>query len=178
MATAKIILLAINILGGIAVMGSYITGLSSSQNGANALWGGTPLNVRPLYTVSMIISALGYFFFLYFILFRLDPSGISTAGNLGFNVFHIVFIGMLLFSALWMPLTNLFVANPSAFLWIGIRIVLAIVGLSSLALTLILASLHPGQTGLAYWLAVFGSAYFTFHTLVLDAILWPIFFRM
>lgn len=174
MAIEKIILLVINIIGGAAVIGSYVVGLSAGSGGANALWGGTPLSVRTIYTISMIISALGYFFFIYFILFRLNPA------NLGFNfnIFYLVFIGMLLFSAFWMPLTNLFVANPSVFLWFAIRTVLIIVGLSSIALAWILFSMHTKETGIAYWLAVFGSAYFAFHTAILDAIFWPIFFKM
>jgi len=178
MATEKIILLAINIIGGIAVIGSYIVGLSSKANGVNALWGGTPMSVRPIYTVSMILSAIGYFFFLYFIFFRLNPASFSVFNGSGFNIFYIVFIGILLASALWMPLTNLFVANPSGFLWFAIRAVLAIVGLSSIALAWILISMYTKEAGLTYWLAVFGSVYFALHTAILDAIFWPIFFKM
>jgi hypothetical protein len=69
METQKIILLIINILGGIAVVGSYILGLKGQSAGTNILWGGVPANIRPVYTVSMILSALGYFAFLYFVFF-------------------------------------------------------------------------------------------------------------
>jgi len=47
MGTQQIILLIINILGGIAVIGSYIFGLNAPTGGANALWGGVPQNIRP-----------------------------------------------------------------------------------------------------------------------------------
>lgn len=168
----KIILLIINIIGGIAVIGSYVWGLKAGAGGANALWGGTPAGIRPIYTVSMLLSALGYFLFIYFILFRLDLAAFS------FNIFFIIFFCMLGASAFWMPLTNLFLANPGTALWLGIRAVLAIVGISSVALTWVLISLHTKETGLAYQLAVAGSVYFAFHTAVLDMILWPIFFKM
>ena len=170
----KIILLIINIIGGIAVIGSYVWGLKAGTGGANALWGGTPASVKPIYTVSMLISALGYFAFIYFILFRLDTAEIKP----GFWIFYLIFLGILGASTFWMPLTNIFLANPGTALWIGIRAVLAIVGLSSCALAWVLISLHAKETGLAYWLAVAGSAYFAFHTAVLDMILWPIFFKM
>jgi hypothetical protein len=172
MVIQKIIILAINLLGGMAVIGSYIFGLVNKSGGANALWGGTPVGVRSIYTFSMVLAALGYFAFMYFILFKLDPSSAN------FNVLYLIFFGILAVSAFWMPLSNLFLDNPSTDLWVCIRLVLAVVGISSLALVWFLVSLHAGQSGAAYWLAVAGSSYFTFHTLFLDAILWPIFFKM
>lgn len=168
----KIIIFTINIIGGIAVMGSYVWGLRSGAAGADALWGGTPAGVRPVYTISMLLSALGYFAFIYFILFRLNPA------TFNFSIFYIIFLGILVASAFWMPLCNLFLANPNIALWISIRIVLAIVGVSSVALAWVLISLHAKEAGIAYWLAVAGSAYFAFHTAILDMILWPIFFKM
>ena len=173
MPTTKIILLIINVIGGIAVIGSYVWGLKTGTGGANALWGGTPASVKPIYTVSMLLAALGYFAFSYFIFFRLNIADVKP----GFWIFYVIFLGILGASTFWMPLTNLFVSNPGVALWIGIRVVLAIVGLFSCALAVVLISLHTKETGLAYWLAVAGSVYFAFHTAVLDMILWPIFFN-
>lgn len=166
----KIILLAINLLGGAAVIGSYVVGLANKANGANALWGGTPASVRPIYTASMLLAALGYFFFLYFIFFKLSPTSFN------FNILYLIFFGILGASVFWMPLSNAFVSHPSAGLWLAIRLVLAIVGFSSIALAWALLSLKG--TGLAYNLAVAGAIYFAFHTAILDMILWPIFFKM
>jgi hypothetical protein len=170
MAMQKIIILVINLIGGAAVIGSYIVGLTNKANGANVLWGGTPASVRPIYTVSMLLAALGYFFFIYFVLFRLSPVVFN------FNILYLIFFGILGASIFWMPLTNAFVSNPSAGLWLAIRLVLVIVGISSIALVWALMSLKGA--GLAYNLAVAGAIYFAFHTAVLDMILWPIFFKM
>ena len=63
MVAQQVILLVINVLGGIAVIGSYVLGLNAQSGGANVLWGGVPVGIRPVYTVSMIISAIGYFAF-------------------------------------------------------------------------------------------------------------------
>ena len=168
----KIIILVINIFGGVAVIGSYVLGLRSGAEGANALWGGTPTNIRPIYTISMILSALGYFAFIYFILFKLDPASFN------FNLLYVIFLAILGASALWMPLSNLFLAHPSSALWLAVRTILAVVGFSSIVLAWVLISFSGKEFGLAYYLAVAGSVYFAFHTAFLDMILWPIFFKM
>ena len=177
MAIQHIILLVINIIGGAAVIGSYIFGLSTQSGGANVLWGGVPANIRPVYTVSMILSALGYFAFLYYIFFRLDPAQTSIAGVSGFTLFYVIFLLILIPSASWMPLANVYVGNPSTGMLVLVRIVLVIVGLASIALLWALLTLQGKVPGILYWLAVVGSGYFAFHTTVLDAIVWSALFK-
>jgi hypothetical protein len=177
MGTQQIILLVINIVGGAAVIGSYILGLNSSTGGVNALWGGVPENVRPLYGISMIISAIGYFAFLYYIFFRLEPTHISIAGISGFTVLYVIFLFILIPSSFWMPLTNIYNGSPGTGLWVGIRTVLALVGLASIALLWALLIMQGKVHGTAYWLAVAGSGYFAFHTAILDAIVWAALFK-
>jgi hypothetical protein len=177
MTSQHIILLIINVIGGAAVIGSYIFGLNAQSGGANILWGGVPANIRPIYTVSMILSALGYFAFLYYIFFRLEPAQISIAGVTGFTLFYVIFIFMLIPSAFWMPLTNIYVGNPSPGMWFLIRTVLFVVGLASLALFVALLTLQGRVPGVSHWLAVVGSGYFAFHTAILDAIIWAALFK-
>ena len=76
-----------------------------------------------------------------------------------------------------MPLTNLYADAPSRGAWTGIRVVLFLVGLASIALAWALFTLRPGNRDKAYWAAVVGSCYFTFHAFVLDAILWAALFQ-
>jgi hypothetical protein len=177
MKTQQIILLIINIIGGAAVIGSYVLGLRGQSGGANVLWGGVPTNIRPIYGVSMILSALGYFAFLYFVLFRLVPADVVIGGRFHFSLFFAIFLFILIPSALWMPLTNMYVGNSSTGTWIAVRAVLVLVGLASIALVWALLSLHDKNHGVAYWLAVCGSGYFAFHTAILDAIVWATLFR-
>lgn len=177
MATQQIILLVINIVGGAAVILSYVFGLNAQAGGTNVLWGGVPASIRPLYTVSMILSALGFFAFFYFILFRLVPSEVLIGGRFGFSLFYAIFLGILIPSVFWMPLTNVYVGNPSVGVWAGVRIVLALVGIASIALVWALLTLQPKVPGISYWLAVVGSAYFAFHTAVLDAIVWAALYK-
>jgi hypothetical protein len=173
----KIILLLINIVGGIAVIGSYILGLRGESRGSNTLWGGVPARIRPVYTVSMILSAIGYLAVLYFVFFKLVPSEVVIGGRFGFTVFIPIFLLMLIPSALWMPLTNHYVSNPGTGRWIAVRTVLFVVGLASIALAWAFFALQPDDRGAAYWFAVAGSSYFAFHTFILDAVLWAALFR-
>lgn len=167
MLVSKIILLLINLLGGIAVIGSYVFGLKNS--GTTSLWGGVPESIRPVYFISMILAALGYFAFINFILFK------NNFSPTVYNFLYLIFLGILVPSALWMPLTISFLTNQTLWLWVGVQIVLIIVGISSCVLVWFLFNLK--DSGIAYWLAVLGSIYFAFHTAVLDMILWPILFR-
>ena len=177
MATQHIILLIINIIGGIAVIGSYIFGIKAQSSGANALWGGVPPNIRPVYGISMVLSALGYFAFLYFILFELSPDEVLIGERFDFSVFYLIFILILLPSALWMPLTNVYIGNQSTGIKIGVRAVLALVGLASIALVWAILSLEIKTPSVPYWLAVAGSSYFAFHTAILDGIIWSVLFK-
>jgi hypothetical protein len=173
MGTQQIILLVINILGGAAVMLSYVYGLKGQTSGADVLWGNVSESIRPVYTVSMIISALGYFAFIFYILFRINPSNT----NISYYLFYAIFIVILGASAFWMPLTNMFVNNGGTVLWIAVRSVLALVGLASIALVWVLLALRPETRGVAYWLAVGGAGYFAFHTAILDGIVWAALFK-
>jgi len=173
MGTQRLILLIINIIGGAAVILSYIYGLRGQVGGANVLWGNVSTSIRPIYFVSMIISALGYFAFIYYVLFRIDPA----ESNVNYYLFYAIFLVIVTASAFWMPLTNMYVGNPSASLWIALRGVLAMVALGSIGLVWALLSLHPFTRGAVYWLAVAGAGYFAFHTTVLDAITWAALFR-
>lgn len=165
------ILLLINIIGGIAVLSSYVWIIAKSGKGAAAFWGGTPKNVISIYTVSMILSALAYFAFIYFTLFQLDLSSVNLP------ILYTAFLGILAISALWMPLTNLYLAHASTSLWVAVRLVLALVGLASILLAGFLISLHGNYNGAAYWVAVIGACYFAFHTAILDGVFWPILFN-
>ena len=177
METQQVILLIINIMGGIAVIGSYIFGIRAQPGGANALWGGVPANIRPVYGVSMILSALGYFAFLYFILFELVPDDVLIGGRFGYNLFYAIFLVILIPSAMWMPLSNVYIGNLSTGIRITVRTVLALVGLASIALVWAILSLETKTPSVPYWLAVVGSGYFAFHTAVLDGIIWSLLFK-
>ena len=178
MDTQKLILLLVNVVGGVAVIGrSTYLGLAESQ-GRRILSGVGSRRECGRYTPSpMVLSAIGYLAVLYFIFFRLVPSEVIIGGRFGFTLFYPIFLLILIPSALWMPLTNHYASDPGTAVWIAVRTVLFIVGLASIALAWAFFALKPNDRGTAYWLAVAGSTYFAFHTFVLDAIVWAALFR-
>lgn len=173
----SIALLLINLLGGAAVIGSYVVGLRGASGGSSALWGGVSERLRPVYTVSMVLSAVGYLAVLFLLFFKLDPGEVTIGGRSGFTLLYPIFLLILLPSAAWMPLTKRYVGRPGTGTWIAVRVVLLVVGLASIALAWALLTVDPDDHDAAYWAAVVGSCYFAFHTFVLDALLWAALFR-
>jgi hypothetical protein len=174
----KWLLLLINMIGGAAVLGSYALDILNHPNAGQVLWGGVPESIHPFYTANMLLAAMGYFAFIYFILFRLSPVKTRVAGRFGFGLFTALFAGILIPSALWMPLTFLAVERSSLALVWAVRIVLWLVGLASLGLFFAILKVEPRQPSWAQRIALVGSIAFCIQTTFLDAIVWVIFFRI
>ena len=172
----RLILVLINLFGGIIVLRSYYLGLSGDL-GAEVFWGGVPESIWPLFYASMVVAALGYVAFLFFLVAKVQPGEATIGGRLGYGVFYLIFILILVASAFWMPLTRAYAEEPTAGMWVAVRVVLAVVGLASIALAWALLWLRPGNRGVSYWAAVAGSTYFAFHTAILDAVVWAALFR-
>ena len=168
-------LIAINVIGGAAVLTSYVVGLGSISG--DALWGGVPASVRPIYTVNMFLAAAGYFLFTPYILFRLNPGETRIAGRFGYGLFHLLFALVLLPSALWLPLTEHMLEQPSMLAWASVRIDLALVAIGSLGLLAALVGLGPAAPRGRAW-AIAGLVPFILQTAVLDAIVWPALFSI
>ena len=140
------------------------------------LWGGVPSFLRPVYVVTMLLAAVGFFTFTWYILFRLEPASTRIAGRFHYGFFLVAYAAVLFASAAWMPLTLLTMARPTVFLWVSVRSVLALVALASLALLWALFRLNVKEPALSYRLAVAGCLLFCAQTVVLDALIWPAYF--
>jgi hypothetical protein len=168
-------LIALNVIGGIAVLVSYAMGLGSESSNGAALWGDVPESIRPLYTVNMFLAAAGYFLFTPYIVFRLQPGQTCIAGRFGYGLFHLLYALVLLPSAIWLQLTERMIAQPSAWMWAVVRLDLALIGLGSLGLLVSLLTLtSAAPRGRA--LAIVGLLPFFLQTALLDALVWPAFF--
>jgi hypothetical protein len=168
-------LLWINLVGGLAVLGSYARGFTAHPHLAPQLWGGVPDAVRPLYTVSMLLAAAGYFAFTLPIAFRLDPERVRVAG-VGYGIFPALYALILAPSALWMPLTFQMLEQPGIVLWWSIRLVLFLVGAGSVGLIAAIARAAPWPSAGWRRIALAGAVAFAIQTAVLDAGLWPAWF--
>lgn len=178
MHTNKWLMLLINVIGGVAVLGSYIWGFQTYPGAGDVLWGGVPENIRPFYTANMFVAAAGYFVFVSFTLFRLSPTETRVFGRFGYGLFNFIYAAILLPSALWMPLSLLAVEQGSpALAWL-VRLVLAVVALASLGLFFSLLKVSPARPRWAQTLAVIGSIGFCIQTVLLDAIIWGALFSI
>lgn len=174
----KQILLVIILVGGSAVLASYILGFLQYPDASQTLWGGIPQNIRPLYTLGMLLGALGYFAYTYFILFRLRPENTRISNRYGYELFNVLYFAILIPSALWLPFTIQAVEQSSQ-LWEWIvKIVLAVVAVASLGLLIALLKVEPRQPGWSHKLAVIGCILFCFQTVILDAMIWGTLFRV
>lgn len=169
-------MLGINVVGGIAVLGSYAFGIMTHYNPGTALWGGVPETVRPVYTANMLLAALGYLAFTYRLLVRTAPEEAQVGRWTGLWPFNVLYVAILVPSALWMPLTFTMVEQPGNLIWAGIRIVLSLVGLASLGLLAALLGLQPRRPRWLHWLSVVGAVLFCLQTAVLDALVWTAYF--
>lgn len=163
-------LAALNVVGGTLVLGSYVWGLSAVSG--DALWGGVPEALRPLYTLNMFLAAAGYFLFTPYILLRVVPAASREPGKRGPGFFRACYALVLIPSALWLPLTALHLEQVASWSWALVRLDLALVALGSLGLLMGLLGLgSEAPRGRA--LAIAGLAPFLLQTVVLDAIVWP-----
>jgi hypothetical protein len=166
------LLLGINLLAGGAVIGSYVLWLGAFPGATDALWGGVSASTRPFYTAGMLLAAAGYFAFTWFLMLRMDPDRVRVFGRFGARIFHILYLGILIPSALWMPATFWAIGNPgAAVVWI-VRGILILVGVFSLGLLAALLGTQPREPARAHSLAVVGALLFCVQTVILDAIVW------
>jgi hypothetical protein len=176
MHSQQIVLAAINVVGGILVIGSYVQGIRTHPGTRDDAWGHVPIGLMPLYKVSMLLAAAGYFLFTYFVLFRLQPEDVGLANAFGYWLFILLYALILFPSALWMPLTFRMLEHPSRGLWWAVRVTLAVVGLASLGLLGTVLVLEHNEPTALYWLAIAGCVFFCIQTALLDAVVWPAYF--
>jgi hypothetical protein len=174
----KWVLLTIILLGGTAVLGSYVYGILNHPGSTGILWGGVPDSMQPLYTVNMLLATIGFFIFTGFILFYLPPSATRIGRRFGYDIFILFYVLILIPSALWMPITYLTVeqSNPGL-LWL-VRLILATVGIGSIGLLLALWKVEPRKPLLLHRAALIGAIFFCIQTVLLDAIVWTFTFQL
>jgi hypothetical protein len=124
----------------------------------------------------MILSATAFFIFSTYILKNLG-TGLLLSSQGGVLPYLIAFGLIHTASTLWMPLVGMMISNPSTILWIGIRIALAIVTIVAIVVFILLLKISPKQSGLFYYFSLIGLLIFIIHTGVLDAMVWPYFWK-
>lgn len=167
--------LAINAVGGAAVLGSYVHGIATHPETRNDLWGTMPPELQAVYGVTMWLAAAGYFFFSYQFFVRTDADEVRF-GGFGFGLINALYALIMVTSTLWMPLTFAYFDSPSSALWLTIRVDLLLVGVGAIGLIIALFTMRPRAEGVAGVLALLGLLLFALQTAFLDPLVWPQFF--
>lgn len=154
------------------MLASYAYGLGEPAFVAG-MWGGVPEAMRPIYTVSMILAALGYFPMTAYMGWRF-PARDSAAARFGYA--NACYASVLFASALWVPLTLALLDAPSTAAWLAVRLALIVAALGSLGILVALLWEPVEAGGWLCKLAIAGCVLFCNQTLVLDALVGPYFF--
>jgi hypothetical protein len=173
----KILCIVINLIGGALVLGSYAYGLAQNNPSLSTLWGGVPASMRPFYTLGMILAALGYLSCSFYLLFLINASEARVYNIFSYNIFNFIYIIILTPSILFIFLASKMILAPSMLTWFTLRFILFLVALGAFLMIIALVGLTPRSSHWGYGLALIGSALFFLHTFILDAIIWPYFFK-
>jgi hypothetical protein len=169
----KLLMLLINLFGGSAVVGSYILGIRAHPGQTEALWGGVPGGLRPIYTANMLLAAVGYLVLFAILMLYVDPDQ-AQIGKLPFGTFNLLYLLILIPSALWISQTYAVAQAYTPTRWLAILITLGLVGLGSTGMQIAVTMLRPRLPAWKFGLALAGAFFLFLQTGVLDAIVWPL----
>ena len=176
MDSSKRTLIAVNLVGGFLVVGSYVWGFLLHPLEARYLWGGISQKVVPLYITSMVLATAGYLLFTGYFLFVFDPQKEKIHTQAGYKGLILLYWLILLPSALWMPLTIWMLISPGNLVWFAIRMALMLVGLGALGIASVLWGIQPKSRWV--WSSLLGCVFFCIQTVLLDALIWPNYFHL
>lgn len=174
---ARLPFLLINLVGGVAVLGSYAWGLTTHQETVGDLWGSIPEAVIPLYTGCMPFAAVGYLTVFAFLLVQ-SPDQVRTTSQPMYGRFLVSHAVFLAASTLWMPLCFRALDGPVPALLPWIQGVLAVAGAAALIHVVWLWRLTDTRWPRLRWAAVVGATCLMVQCTILDAIIWPRFFTV
>ncbi|MEZ4291399.1 MAG: hypothetical protein R3E53_13025 [Myxococcota bacterium] len=165
-------LLLLIVLGGSAVLGSYVLAFVVEPAIRAGLWGGIPEGgMRSFYTTNMFLAAASFFPTTWLLGFATQPEDMRARTGLPFETMLGAYAAILMPSALWLPLTALYIREPSALLWLGIRIDLFAVGLGATLLGWM--AFRRARRPRIERVAAATFFFFWLQTMVLDALVWP-----
>jgi uncharacterized membrane protein YGL010W len=167
----------LNVVGGTAVLASYASAFRHPPEVRDALWGGVPTALQPVYTASMLAAALGYFSMTW--LFVFGKPAYPDARRPHHDRAMLAAYGLILGpSARWLPLTVELILAPNALLYWLVRLVLFGVAAGALIVLVRTAQHARAGKGALRWLPLAGALAFCLQTVVLDALVWPAFYPL
>ena len=177
MTSHQTVFLIINMIGGIAVLGSYVIGLGMFPEYREALWGGVKGNLKTGITISMLFAAVGYLAFCYISLFQNGLEDFNKSDWFNGHTVSVLVALFLISATFWMPSAIAYLKFSDTY-WLIICVVsLWITAISLLALLgIVMTSDVTTIAPVSHYIAIIGIGLITFHCLVFDAIIWAIMF--
>mmetsp|Transcript_10497 Transcript_10497/g.23849 ORF Transcript_10497/g.23849 Transcript_10497/m.23849 type:complete len:211 (-) Transcript_10497:258-890(-) len=172
------IILATHIFG-LIVPATYVWGAAAIQPFSDMLgklekdenqW------VLAIFVTSIVVAAVGFFLYLPYILVIAPDLDKTTVARICLPA-----LAFFIFSALWLPLCAYYLDEPSLGVFVSIWVDLIFVALSGLVWAVVVWILPAEQTQRVHRCVAFlgkvGLMYLAVHCTILDAVVWPLFFR-
>mgnify|MGYP001212391422 FL=1 len=172
----KILLIILNIIFGSLVLFSYYNGVTKNPELSLKLWGGVPKVLHSFIISFMFVGAIGYFFFTAHLLLNIDVD-YKFFGKFNYWYLHLIYLMILIPSALWIDLTFLYMKSNTSINWFYVVSCLSSVAFFSVILFLFIVDTYVDNSHWLYFYAVLGSLAFVFHTVFLDGLIWTFFFN-
>ncbi|MEE2829003.1 MAG: hypothetical protein VX498_07440 [Myxococcota bacterium] len=167
----------INVLGGLAVLGSYAYGLGTHPEQGQQLWGTIPEGLRGIYTGMRLPAAVGYLTFTGYVLLA-SPASLRISDRPILTILNVNYAIFLVTAATWMPLCWIALDGQAEWLLLPIQGVLALTGLASLGFVALLVFLDDPPKPRFRKLALAGAICLFIQCGILDALVWPRFFTL
>ena len=120
----------------------------------------------------MFISAFGYCFAMYYLIFDEGLELDFFWGKFDYQIIMILLIVFLITAALWIHTAFSYIDTGSKNLWNFVQLELWLTGISIFFITIGLASATGARNTSFHFYSVFGLSVISFHCLILDAYLW------
>lgn len=156
----------ISILGPCVLLSYYVAAQFNTQ-GIDALWGNIPENIKIYYPIGMLLATIGFFPFTYLTVFKSSHP----------KQYILPYVLILIPSIAWMPLTVSYINDPNEMVWIIIRVVLILVAVGAILIYIRMKKEFNSKKPKTYLFALIGVIGFIAHTLILDGLLWPYYFK-
>jgi len=167
-------ILFVNTILGLLLLYSYYFSINKLEK-PQRLWGRIHEKYRPVYTVSMLLAALGYMLIMYFLVVKVKNN------NELLREILVLQIIVILASMLWIPLATKYIKNKNEdknknkniILKFAIILILFTVAIASLGNFFKVLSINFPQKDInVRFFSVIGAFYLFFHTFALDFLSW------
>ena len=163
----------VNVIGGIAVLGSYAMGIGFFPEYRDDLWGGVQGRWKTALTVSMLLAATGYITFCYFALTRDSGYFFGSGVFLGEYFVPVITAVFLLTAALWMPATITYMHTNDQIWWF---ITVGLLWATAVSLVILTATVSLSESASISYIekmvSMAGLLLITAHCLFMDAVTW------